>query len=138
MREIKFRFWDTEYKHWVELPCLIGDYQANSYRTYGDPFPMSSFMHGEYQERLSDGILIIQQFTGLKDNNDKDIYEGDILKCKSYDGWFDKEGFYYNKVVEYTTQPAGESQLSGFLYIPIDREVIGNIFENPELVLKGT
>lgn len=77
---------------------------------------------------------IIQQYTGLKDKNGVEIYEGDIIRCKSFDGWFDKIGYYYNMEVKYQTLESGDSQLSGFLYINIDREVVGNIFENPELL----
>jgi uncharacterized phage protein (TIGR01671 family) len=80
------------------------------------------------------GPYKIQEYTGLKDKNGKEIYEGDILKVKGYDDWFDKEGFYYNRIVEHQISKSGESEISGFLFIPEDREVIGNIFENEELL----
>lgn len=126
MRVIKFRVYDNLKREWVS--------NTNIWRMKTDKFGIGEINPNTFYWKQHPDGLTYQQYTGLKDNNGKDIYEGDILKCKSYDGWFDKEGFYYNKVVEYITQPAGESQLSGFLYIPIDREVIGNIFENPELL----
>ena len=77
---------------------------------------------------------VFQQLTGLKDKNNVEIYEGDIIRCKSFDGWFDQIGYHYNMEVKYQTLESGDSELSGFLYINIDREVIGNVFENPELL----
>jgi uncharacterized phage protein (TIGR01671 family) len=132
MREIKFRYWDLEYKHWVELPCLIGDYQANSYRTYGDPFPLSSFMHGEYQERLKDGLLVIQQYTGLKDKNGKEVYEGDIIAIRD-------TTLNFNVMVEWKSIGWSAETPNGnnaFIWMDLYErfEVIGNIFENRELL----
>jgi uncharacterized phage protein (TIGR01671 family) len=83
-----------------------------------------------------DELYVIQQYTGLKDKNGKEIYEGDILRCKGYDDWFDKSGYYYNGEVKFEIRESGESEISGFVYIPKDREVIGNIFETPDLLSK--
>jgi uncharacterized phage protein (TIGR01671 family) len=145
MREIKFRYWDLEYKDWVELPALIGDYQADSYRTYSDPFPMSSFMNGEYQERLTDGLLVIQQYTGLKDQNGVEIYEGDIVEWGMsldqinpfpklrYVEFCERQLIY--KVVEVGDLPSSLDYL--YEAAPMSTRwcrVVGSIHENPELI----
>lgn len=115
-RIIKFRVWDKKTNQWVETYSSTHNSCVN------------------INEIFSQKEFIFQQFTGLKDDKNKDIYEGDILRVESYDGWFDKEPNYYNLLVEYRISPSGESDLSGFLYIPKFREVIGNIYENPELL----
>ena len=121
---IKFRVWDKLVERFIK--CDEG-YQGH--------YVLS--LKGEFHN-LQNGSggkeYIVQQYTGLKDKNGVEIYEGDILKCKGFNGWFDQVGFYYNVVVKHTIIESGESQIAGFAYIPIDREVIGNIFENPELL----
>jgi uncharacterized phage protein (TIGR01671 family) len=111
-REIKFKIYDKN-----DTNCIIGPFNWNK---------LPSFLY-------PDNFTLLQ-YTGLKDKNNVEIYEGDIIRCKSFDGWFDKIGYYHNMEVKYQTLESGDSELSGFLYINIDREVIGNIFENPELL----
>lgn len=101
---------------------------------YYDYIPTLGFVIRNSGNSIEIGEFYAEQYTGLKDKNGKEIYEGDILKCKGYDDWFDKDGFYYLKAVEYEMLPSGESTLAGYLYIPKDIEVVGNIHENPELV----
>lgn len=125
-REIKFRVWDNVEKIWQHNK----GFNQISFNREGIFFPYGTGKSNlEWPNRF-----IVQQYTGLKDKNNIEIYEGDILKCKGYDDWFDKEGFYYNREVSHAVSFSGETESSGFVYIPIDREVVGNIFQNSALL----
>jgi hypothetical protein len=104
MREIKFRQW---LDRWHKMHYGIGMVKQDGH--WGGP-PSVNFT-----------IDPIMQFTGLKDKNGKEIYEGDIITERKYQAvveW-DEKSLQFNC----------HGMLDGKNY-----EVIGNIYENPELL----
>lgn len=96
---------------------------------------------------ISVDVKTLGQFTGLCDKNGKEIYEGDIIKHlsgRTIEGksmyinfcinWGDDNCYraYKNGLKGYSY----EISFANYIYNPKDNEVIGNIYDNPEL-LKG-
>jgi uncharacterized phage protein (TIGR01671 family) len=131
----KFRIWDNKLKKFVtmnENPYLYAqlfvmlDGQVGEYTSYNDG---SWFEPAKEKDRF-----VIQQFTGLFDNKNNEIFEGDILKVGTCSSWMNNNKNYHHMEVKYQIRKSGESDLAGYIYIPDDREVVGNIFENKELL----
>lgn len=78
---------------------------------------------------------ILMQFTGLKDKNGKEIYEGDLLYCKKTSEMFPDEDRWISDVrySEASFTYRGDDPLEENECLE-EMEVIGNIYENPELL----
>jgi len=133
MREIKFRFWDTIKEEMVyETNQIFLTIDGRPHFWTGD----KTLIQGKYW--MWD-LMILQQYTGLKDKNGTEIYEGDICNAGMMIGTIDFiiGGFSLasNTLIEYL--PKDACILSPD-YDPswIDVEVIGNIFENKDLLEK--
>ncbi len=96
---------------------------------------------------LSPKEATVQQYTGLNDSKGKEIYEGDIVKEHHFEDWGDEIGYEYIGIVVYK-EYSDDILYAGYKTIPAknqntkfrgnaiqsDCEVIGNVFENPELL----
>lgn len=130
MREIKFRAWDkTENK----MARSVKEMRFNHKGLYAVTLNHMGF---EFKRRIND--VILEQYTGLKDKNGKEIYEGDVVS----DMWNNlytpvfQNGIYmaYNpKHLGLKNDPSTQ-----FNIIWKDGcEIIGNIHDNPELLEVG-
>ncbi len=146
-REIKFRIW---------LPHL---------KTFGNPLEVvigfDGKVYGFTRPTINDSRLlveisqlkelrdcVVQQFTGLKDKNGKEIFEGDILNVEEddEDSALGRSHSYLVEVrfggIQYKTSfvmlnkrfGKGETLLSDSIGAYTEMEIIGNIFENPEVL----
>jgi len=132
MREIKFRAWDKERKEM----CIVTRLE---FAIGGDAIRGQFGWYGGGWEEVEGALLknrryVLMQYTGLRDVNGREIYEGDIVE--------DGKGKRYE--VRWCNSYAGfsfesDEEAIPFLEIPFPSslKVIGNIYENPELLKKG-
>ena len=117
-REIKFRIWNGEE---MQKPCdtfMV----ATSGQIYNCGLNVTE-------------IYTLMQYTGLKDKNGVEIYEGDIVRKLKINNEKEITGVVVYHHLEYTTNPTYDYKINSVLdYTQEIIEVIGNIHENPELL----
>lgn len=171
MREFKFRFWDKKLK----VFCYCGELVAHSSclpkvlkeknLVYGQVLTLSDSTkdqaYAEYPTQFFDdrpSNFVIQQYTGLKDRNGKEIYEGDLLRYSNFRdiylvdfnnenygwvmgwnlleyGFLTDNGITINEKVEWSNSDEINYPVAEYYYGKCPNtdanryEVIGNIFE---------
>ena len=116
MREIKFRAWEED-THYMNDNVRIT-------RTMGETFYEVSEAFGWIEVKPEH----VMQHTGRKDSEGNEIYEGDILQSEHY--------FKYQVIFKgdcWRCEPVKNNRLKN-RFIGSDLKVIGNIYENPELL----
>jgi uncharacterized phage protein (TIGR01671 family) len=125
MREIKFRAWDKQAS--VMLPDVM---TGNNLVIYAIE-PEEAKFEWDYMDR---DVAVLMQYTGLKDCNGAEIYEGDIVL------WPDQGEFSFTAVVKWDHHSYYMDIITWHDNASFDDqdgpelEVIGNIYENPELL----
>ena len=118
MREYKFRAWDNYHQEMI------------NWEQYKTELVSDDFVeHGK-------GPLTIMQYTGLKDINGKEIYEGDIVKNTTQQSYLGQtyEVTWNENWACYQLMDNGLTSNIPLSQDFMSYEVIGNIYENPELI----
>lgn len=118
-REIKFRSWDKE------LKMMDYDFYLHS---SGKQYQFAERNYNTPHIEIEPCDLKVMQYTGLKDKNGVEIYEGDLVQVEGmfpddpFKVWF-RGGLFH----------IGNWNTQGFMNAFDFYEVVGNIYENPEL-----
>jgi uncharacterized phage protein (TIGR01671 family) len=134
-REFKFRIWNVSDKTWMDEDFWIG---INN-------FGLVVNDRNDAEDLSLCDNCIIQQFTGLKDKNEKEIYEGDIVETIYADELHIGEIIFDNNTCAYRIKTK-QNLLPIITYrfdenynpkglLQVATLIIGNIFENSDLII---
>lgn len=143
MRQMKFRAWFSHHKKMVQSENLFLHYDGE------DSFDFAFDKTVLNEEGHAEGTMNFEvlQYTGVKVNGDKELFEGDIvpIEVNVHLGW--KQGwkkFKRNAVVKFIENEMGFMFSANTPYgnqlVPFDKgvrqsyKIIGNIYEHPELL----
>ena len=131
MREIKFRAWLKEDKKMENVKTM--DFTDKTIRC----LKKNEFINAYLLRRVIFDDIELMQYTGLKDKNGAEIYDGDIVLVE-----LSGTSTWYKTVVKFKEGAFIASLIDGEDYFYIfnrgfdsnDFEILGNIYENPELL----
>jgi uncharacterized phage protein (TIGR01671 family) len=134
MRNLKFRAWDALHKK-----MLTGGETLSQFHPDGSMYAVV------YDSEGCSAHIPLMQYTGLKDKNGVEIYEGDIVRIKDChprgDGFFDDElvRIYWSEGDLAYFASGAKFSWHNFAAALSDEEitVIGNIYQHPELLEQG-
>jgi uncharacterized phage protein (TIGR01671 family) len=134
-RRIKFRIWFDKTKAWIHGPNEVES--LDGVNLFGEMILFGELIAGVSIEDLNEVEAF--QFTGKKDKNGKEIFEGDILKAPEGDEhcvmhqychvWYDESSAMW--IVSYNHRYSETSQPLGYCS---NYEVVGNVCDTPELI----
>jgi uncharacterized phage protein (TIGR01671 family) len=143
MRKIKFRAWEKSVRGldargmmWQSdetFKDYVVGFDGSVYEKFVDSFAGQSF---ENYRDVSDRFILMQ-YTGLKDKNGREIYEGDIVRYMLGGDWivgdvrYDADSARYVKRAEKAGSSWDYKDLASYAS---STQVIGNIYEDPELL----
>jgi uncharacterized phage protein (TIGR01671 family) len=126
-RVIKFRAWDKENKKMFEVDrmCFLGSYEYSG-KSYDENEAYTVGPGDNGEQEIGNCSNIIMQYTGIKDKNGKEIYEGDIIKND-----IDDVGVMKFFECEFLAMDMGNHCYNVAIG---EIEIIGNVYENKNLI----
>lgn len=143
-RSLKFRVWSKNENKYLSQDDLVNFWiRPNDFTTCF--MEWRSGFDGETVFETKESDFVYQQYAGLKDKNDKEIYEGDIVKTVpdymssiiNISKYSAGEVRWWNEGFAVCQEVVGATRISDYAHCeccPSSLEVLGNIFETPELL----
>jgi len=121
-RAIKFRAWDLINKKWIEL-CYL---EINNDKV--------DYVHDKYGDDWNINNCVLMQFTGFQDDDGKEICEGDIVNYSLCTNEYTGDYEYDKGIVTFDSECGYWRIADEVFYGTESIQIIGNIYENPELL----
>ena len=145
----------------IKFQCIVAGNHGQVIRIFNEWLDGDGWKHDYYAPLVTNGIfnheelgdgwmgdIIRRQYAGLKDRSGEDIYEGDILleeapRGNRYKIWREEGGLVINSFTDDFSKDiskinfwSGLSDMQTIGFVKGTLAVIGNIYENPELLTK--